>query len=171
MKHLLLVILLLWGCAIANAQISSIDVFTFLVDLTNNNAAMRLTKEMGYKSGEWGYGSFFYKNTNIRITVKDGKRVPNLSDPQKDAALVVLFERPGSDYVQAITQVFKSKSVADKLVSDLKNKGYKSTNSTSTTTEKSWSYCHPKSKRKFILKYYINTREYALYYSKQYDYF
>lgn len=169
MKYLLSVILIMCCSLLATAQISSIDVFTFFAELHMDVAAKRLTGDMGYKQGKWGYGDFFYKNTNIRMTVNNGKKVPNLSEPKSDAALVMLYKKSGTDYVGAIAQVFKSKTIADKLVSDLKKNGYKSTHSSSNASFKSWSYCHPESKKKFILKYFISTKEYVLLYSK-YDY-
>lgn len=166
-KYLLSVILLLCGFSPTTAQIRSIDVFTFISELTMDVAAKRLTEDMGYKHGNWGYGEFFYKNTNIRMSINNGKKVPNLSDPKSDATLVLLYGKSGSDHVEAIAQAFKSKLVADKLVADLKGKGYKSIDTASTSSFKSWSYSHPVSKGKFILKYFINTKEYVLFYSKR----
>lgn len=125
-------------------------------------------EKMGYRSGKFSYGLYFYKNTQIKLKTisNDGATIPSMVNPKAGASLVMVYtysDEPFKEYVCLVLNVSRSKHIADRWVADLKKMGYKSGPTESSTTHKKWQYFLPGNQENtFELIYFISTGEYLL---------
>lgn len=114
----------------------------------------------GLKMGEFTYGYYFYKDTQIKLANTKGKTTPEFLNPKQNALLSVVFVVNG--YCAAVSNICKSKEVVKKWINELQRCGYKSTDTKTENDNKIWTYYNSTYKSTYTLTYFP-TGEYVLF--------
>lgn len=139
----------------------------FLMTTSSMGTAKIYLEKLGYKSGNFSSGLYFYKNTQIKLsTNNNGATTPVMVNPKAGASLILVFpypDAPYKDYVFFILNTCRSKNIVDRWVAELKKMGYKSQPTESSSAQKRWKYYKPGDQNNtFELIYFISSGEYTL---------